>query len=94
MAKKIKKDSSTEKQNNVVSVVLKVMGKTYKATADSLEKALNELKPLNCKGKGVLAVEREGSVKERILSPVVTFRLFNSHGLTKEIAIKNMCNLF
>ena len=94
MAKKIKQDSSTEKQNDVVSVVLKVMGKTYKATADSLEKALVELKPLNCKGKGILTVEKGGTIRERVLSSVVTFRLFNSHGLTREIAIKNMSNLF
>lgn len=72
------------------SVSIKVMGKVYKATGASVSEAIGNLKPGNVKGVGVLIV----GTKERILMPNVVYRLFNSHGIGRDIAIKNISLLF
>lgn len=94
MAKKNSKRVDDKVDSTNVVVTIKVLGKTYKSEGKTIGEAIASLKPTNCKGKSILIVKRGEVIKERILSPVVTFRLFNTYGLSKDIAIKNVCNLF
>ena len=73
---------------------IKVLGKTYEASGESTADALSKLTPKNCKGRGILTVEKDGVKKERILMPMIVFRLFNTQGLSREIALKNASLLF
>lgn len=78
------------------SATIKVMGKTYKATGATALEALSsfDLSKVNLKGKSILIIEKGDKRKEKVLMPTVTYRLFNSHGLTKEIALKQISILF
>lgn len=79
----------------VYNVSLKILGKVYGSEGQSVTEALNKLEaPKNIKGVGILTVSNGDLTKERILSPVNTFRLFNGSGLMKEIAIKQISNIF
>lgn len=73
---------------------VKVLGKTYSSAGSSLSEVIANLKPINCKGRGILVITHNGLQKERILTNILTYRLFNSHGLTKDVAIKNVSLMF
>lgn len=73
---------------------VKILGKIYSSTGATLLDVIRNLKPTNCKGRGILVIEHNGSKKERILTNVLAYRLFNSHGLTKDVAIKNVSLMF
>lgn len=96
--KKITKKTTTsprvKEMASVVKASMKVMGKTYYATGNSTKEALENLNIRNCKGRGILKVESGDYVKERFLMPMIVSRLCNSHGLAKEVAIKNISLLF
>lgn len=90
--KKTKKVGSID--SDLYKSKIKVFGKTYEATGKTIIEAIANLKPLNCKGRGIITVRHGEVVKDRILTNVATFRLFNSHGLTRDIALKNVSKLF
>lgn len=93
MKTKVKK-SSTKKPINY-KVIIKVLGKTYEQIGDNVSEALNKFDIRNIKGvRSIITVEHNGVKKDRILQPMQTTRLFNSHGLMKEVAIKNCSLLF
>lgn len=71
-----------------------VLGRKFEAKGVSVLDAINKLKPGNCKGKGILVVEHGDVKKEKVLMPLVTFRLFNSAGMTREVAVKQVSSLF
>lgn len=73
---------------------LKVMAQSYTAKGDSAKDAIFALKPNNVKGKGVLTVDNGTEKRERVLSPMITSRLFNTVGLNREVALKNINILF
>jgi hypothetical protein len=92
---------TTKKENNKVKKVekatevsVKVWGKVYSATGDSVLDALSKIKIQNAKGRAVLSVTYDGKKEDRILMPLVSARLFNSNGLTKQIALKQTAQLF
>lgn len=76
------------------TATLKVLGKTYEAKGDTALAAIASLTPGNVKGKSILTLATGEQTKERILMPVVTYRLFNSAGFTREVALKNASLLF
>ena len=84
----------TKESTKEFKATVKIFGKTFTATDSSVAGAISKLKPGNCKGKCVLIVECDGVKKEKILMPLITFRLFGTHGLSKEIALKNASLLF
>lgn len=88
-AKKVKKEIA-----EVYQASIKVLGRTYKATGTTCSEAISNLKPGNCKGKGILTIEKGDFKKERVLMPMLVWRLFNSRGITQEVALKNASNLF
>ena len=76
------------------TATLTVMGQKCIATGETAIGAISNLKPKNVKGKGVLSIEHEGATRERILMPHIVQRLFNSVGLNREVAMKNIQMLF
>lgn len=89
-----KTKTKVEKTNDEYEVIVKVLGREYKAKASTISEAISLLKPQNCKGKGVLSVIHGDVRKDRIVLPTVLFRLFNTHGITREVAIKQTSLLF
>lgn len=87
--KAVKKE---EKSNYKASVI--VLGKTYTAQGETISKAIEGLKPGNCKGKSILVIENGDVRKEKILMPMTTQRLFGFSGLVREIALKNASLMF
>lgn len=76
------------------TATLKVMGQSVVAKGDSAREAILALKPKNAKGKGVLTVQNGEQKRERILMPMIVSRLFNTVGLNREVAMKNISILF
>ena len=77
-----------------VKTELIVMGRKSTATGKSVIDAVGKLKPEISKGRGILTVTQGKESKERILMPNIVYRLFNSHGMTRDIALKNISLLF
>ena len=74
--------------------ILSVMGKTYTAVGDTALEAINSLEVKNAKGRGVLTIKHGTIQRDRVLASTVVSRLFNSIGLMKQVALKNMSVLF
>lgn len=71
-----------------------VLGVTYKGIGDTVTDAIMALSPGNVRGKVVLVVSKGERSKEHYMSPVQASRLFNLHGVIREIAIKRLAQLF
>ena len=89
MKKKTKKSVES-----VYSATVKVLGKTYKASGKTISDAIAGLTPENCKGYAILTVVNGDIMKDKILQPTQAFRLFNTLGLSRDIALKNVASLF
>lgn len=76
------------------TATLKVMGRVYEAQGLTVSEAISKLKPLNCKGRAILTIKKGEASKERILQPVAITRLFNTRGITREVQLKNVSNIF
>lgn len=79
---------------SLYKVSVKVMGKVFESTGETVSEALSKLYPQNCKGRAIITVDHDGISKSKILASVIAFRLFNTLGLSREIAIKNASLLF
>lgn len=90
MARK-KKISDTTK---TYKATLFNFGRKFESNGSSVIGVLKGFNVRNIKGKSILAIETGEERKERVLSPVMTYRLFSSHGLIKEVALKNVSLLF
>jgi len=79
----------------VYKVVVSVLGRKCETSGATVSEALSKINVRNAKNvKCIVAVERDGERKEKILMPLQTNRLLNSVGLMREIAIKNTALLF
>lgn len=77
-----------------MKATLIVMGKKYHAEGKTAAEAIGNLNPGRVKGKSILVIQDGDVSRERVLMPAVTYRLFNSAGLTKEIALKHISTLY
>lgn len=89
-----KTKTKVEKSNNEYEAIIKILGREYKSKGNTIEEAISSLKPQNCKGKAILSVVRGDVRKDRILMPTTIFRLFNTRGFTREVAVKQSSLLF
>lgn len=90
---------TTKKANKVrdlpYTASVRILGKDYKAQGETAIDAIKLLNPGIAKGKSILTVKKNtGSKTEKILSPMMTFRLFNSQGITKDVVLKQISTLF
>lgn len=96
MKKTTKKDSTPKAQLDY-KITVQILGKKYEAVGSDVHDALLNLLKLkinNCKSKAVFTVSKGDVSKERVIMPVVVYRLFNSSGLSREIALKQASILF
>jgi hypothetical protein len=94
MATKTKARKITEPTKSKYTVTLTLLGKKYTATGTSPRDALEKIDIKSARGRGIIAVSNGEVTKERILLPMQVTKLFSSHGLFKEIALKNTAILF
>ena len=71
-----------------------MMGKKHTAEGDSAAEAISNLKLKALRAKGILAVEHGEERRERVIMPQIASRLFNTVGLSREVALKNMALMF
>lgn len=76
------------------TVSAKVLGKVFSVTGSTISEAFAKLKVPNAKGKAIISVERGTVRKDRVIMPIVASRLFNSQGITREVALKNISIMF
>jgi len=91
MAKKTVKKKVEKKSYTATAIV---MGRKYTGKGKTVEDAINALKLGNNKGKVILSVTNGKDTKEKVLNPAQMNRLFNSFGLVKEVAMKNIKIIF
>ena len=79
----------------IYALKLKVLNTVYESVGDTVIEALNALK---LKGMvrtvGILTVTKGKESREKILAPRILARLYTESRLMKEVAIKNISNLF
>lgn len=80
--------------NHPYKASIKIMGRTFNVTGESVKDCMSKLSVGNLKGRGIITMEHNGIKKEKILQPRMAVRLFNTHGLMHEIAVKNASLLF
>lgn len=83
-----------KKATKTYSVSAKIMGKLFKSEGATIAEAISKLKVGTARGNTILVVSSGETVKERILGVVQSNRLFNSRGLTQEVALKNISLMF
>jgi hypothetical protein len=71
-----------------------IAGKRYTAEGDTAKEAIDKLQPGIVKTKTILAVTHGDTSKERVLMPLLSSRLFNTRGLSREISLKNVSMMF
>lgn len=82
------------KQVNPYILTVKVLGKLWKSTGETFEEAINNLNIKNAKGMSVWKLGYSGLLKEKIVAPLLTFRVLNTKGSIRDIALKNFKSLF
>lgn len=81
-------------KKDLYQVEIKIMGKTFKSTGKTVAEAILKLNVGKIQGVGIMTVKHGDKSKERILMQPVIERFLNSRGLTQEIAVKGISNLF
>lgn len=90
----MKKKTIKDKSEKIYKATVKIMGKPYESTGNTILEAISKLSPKNCKGSCVITVQNGDVIKHKIVTSFMTARLFNMVGLTREIALKNTSLLF
>lgn len=85
---------STKPKSAKYELSLKVMGKVYTSSGDTLSEAITNLGATGSKGIGVLTIKHGDRVKDKILTKLLTDRLFNTHGLHQQIILKQVETIF
>lgn len=89
------KKTTKSPKKSLYNITLLILGKKFQSSGESVSEALLNFKEKNIKPvRSILTVAHNDKIKERILMPAQTARLFNSHGITKEVAIKNASLMF
>lgn len=71
-----------------------MMGRKYTGEGATAGEAISNIKLKALKVKGVLTVQKGEETKERVIMPQVASRLFNTVGLNREVALKNISMMF
>ena len=98
--KKATKATKTIKMSKTeaINLTIHVLGRKFHGTgatfAEAFDTAKEGLKHAIIRNKCILVVEKGDMKKERILMPVFANRLLHSHGLMRDVMIKNTSLLF
>ena len=79
-----------------IRITLKLLGRIYEAEGNTVDEVLNNLKPGGwAKGAGVLIVERDGIIREKIIAGNHIRNLFGmTSGTRRAISLKWVRSLF
>lgn len=77
-----------------MKATLLLWGKRYEAEGETIKDAISKIAVRNPKGKAILIVENGDKRKEKILPARHLHQLFNTHGIMREVALKNVSMLF
>lgn len=80
--------------SKLYSASMKVMGKTFTGKGKTIQEAIASIKPGNVAGMVILTVSKGDKSKERVLGALVVKRAFNMAGMSQEVALKNLSNMF
>lgn len=90
-----KKTTKKLKGTPLIKSSLKAVGKFYYGEGKTILEAIQSLKPEIARGIGILTLEKDGIVREKILQPRTMFGLFGPvSSTTKDMAIKTISLLF
>ena len=89
-----KKTVNKVASKQIYTATASIMCKNYTAKGKTILEAIRNVAVENIKGKCILTIEHGDAKKERILQPNMSFRLFSSSRLMKEIASKQVSILF
>lgn len=88
------KKKTSKRTSPPYTASIKLFGKLYTAQGKTPTEAITKLSPGMARGVAVLSVSNGVIAKERILSSMATTKLFNSVGLSREVALKNVSTMF
>lgn len=96
MAKTTKKvaKKAAKKIESLYSVQIKIMGKLFKSEGSTLDEAIDNLKVGNAKGVSLMTVSKGEVIRNRVLTPPQTFRLFSPSKLMRAASYKQMSQIF
>ena len=95
--KKVTKKTVKNDKAPIVNVTaeISIFGKKYIGEGENLNDAITRLQPQGfTKTRTVLVVDNNGVRREKILTPIMTYRLFSPQKLMREIALKNIISYF
>lgn len=77
------------------SATIKVFGKIYSASGETLAEAITNLKPEGlARGMSIIVVKKGEQSQEKILPRIATARLFAPSRMIREVALKNTIGRF
>lgn len=88
------KKKTSKKAVKTYTATVTAMGKDYIGKGKTATEAINAVDMPSLKVMSILTVSNGKEEREKILPPIATHRLFASHGLHREIALKNIGLLF
>lgn len=91
--KKVTKKVETP-HTGLYNASIKIFGRIYVSAGDTLKECIENLKVGKVGGVCVMIVTHGDVKKEKILNGGQLFRLFSSSRVMKEMAMKNVLNLF
>ena len=77
------------------SATIKILGKIYNSTGESVREAIENLKPNGkCVGNCVLSISKGGVKIDKIITSFQVYRLFSQSKMMRDLALKNSSLLF
>lgn len=80
--------------DEAVYATVNVFGKKFTSVGATPIEAILNLTPGVVRGKVILTLERNGKKQDRVLTPIMASRAFNTRGSTRQILVKNLSLLF
>lgn len=92
--KKLKPINSTALIEKSYKASIKIFGRIYEATGATAREAISNIIIPRARGIGILTLSKGDIKKDKILTAVQTFRLFNGGRIMREVVLKNISALF
>lgn len=89
------KKTTQKKPVSSYTASIKILGKKYTSEGTTAQQAIENLAPEGVKkGMSILSVTNGTATREKVLNTFQTSRMFSPSRIVREIALKNLSNLF
>lgn len=85
---------ATKKKEEQYTALAKIMGKTFSGKGDTIFQAIEAIDPGNVAGMVILTIKKGKVEKDRVIPHITARRLFNTVGMSREAALKNISLMF